>query len=163
MKGRRPVDSEQNQIAFTPECRVIRRQLGADLDEPTADVSAHLARCAACRAEARRMGATWALLNVVEPVDPSPQFAHRVWARIEAEGSRVPGRRWGGLPVWSWRWAAAGIAVVLAAVVPVVVWHQDRAERPELVAQLDVMESRELLTDIEVVQDLDVLLLIDDP
>jgi hypothetical protein len=65
--------------------------------------------------------------------------------------------------VWSLRWAAASLAVVLSAVIPVLVWHQDQPERPDVVAQLDLMESRELLTDLEVVQDLDVLLLLDDP
>jgi hypothetical protein len=54
----------------------------------------------------------------------------------------------------------AGLAVILIAVGPVAVWYHDR---PELVAQLDLVESRELLTNLDVVQDLDVLLLLDDP
>lgn len=151
--------------ASPPECRAVRRHLGAELDSPTPDVAAHLAGCTDCRAEARRLGAAWALLKVVEPPQPSSQFARGVWAKIAAEPSHGPGPGWGGLPVWSLRWAAAGLAVALAvaAVIPVVVWHQDRNGRPEMVAQLDLVESRELLTDIEVVENLDVLLLVDDP
>jgi predicted anti-sigma-YlaC factor YlaD len=155
--------SDQGQTASTPECHAVRRQLGAELDTPTTDVAAHLERCVACRTEARRLRAAWALLNVVEPRQPSPQFSDRVWAQIAAEESPGLGRRWGGLPVRSLRWAAAGLAVALAAVIPVAVWYQDQHDGPELVAQLDLMESRELLTNLEVVEDLDVLLLLDDP
>jgi predicted anti-sigma-YlaC factor YlaD len=154
--------ADQDHTAPTSECRAIRRQLGAELDRPPPDVAAHLAGCESCRAEAKRLGAAWALLKVVEPPQPSSQFTRGVWAKL-AESSRAPGQGWGGLPVWSLRWAAAGLAVVLLAVVPVVVWHENRHERPEVVAQLDLVESQELLTDIEVVQDLDVLLLLDDP
>jgi hypothetical protein len=132
------------------------------LDEPAAHIAAHLAACESCRAEARRLGAAWALMNIVEPRRPSSQFAQGVWHKIaETETSSDLPRS--GRPVWSLRWAAAGLAVVLAATVPVAVWYQDPPERPEIVAQLDLMESRELLTDLEVVRDLDVLLLLDDP
>ncbi|MEW6684153.1 MAG: hypothetical protein AB1451_14740 [Nitrospirota bacterium] len=152
---------DQHHAALAPKCRAVRRQLGAELDSPTPDVAAHLAGCTACRAEAHRLGATWALLKVVEPPQPSSQFARGVWTKIAAAPG-TPSLGWGRLPVWSLR-AAAVLAVALAAVIPVVVWQQDRHERPELVAQLDLVESREMLTDIEVVEDLDVLLLLDDP
>ena len=151
-----------NQPPATPECRAVRRQLG--VDKPPVDVGLHLERCDGCRAEARRLRAAWALLNVVEPLQPSPQFSQRVWAKIAVKHPSTASRIWGGgLPVWSWRWAAGGLAVILVAVVPVAVWYQDRHDRPELVAQLDLVESRELLTNLDVVQDLDVLLLLDDP
>lgn len=152
----------RNRPADTPECRAVRRQLG--LDRPPADVALHLEHCAACRAEALRLRRAWALLNVVEPLQPSPQFSRRVWAKIDAVHAPASGRPWGGgLPVWSWRWTAAGLAVILAAVIPAAVWYHDRHDRPELVAQLDLMESRDMLADLEVVEDLDVLLLLDDP
>jgi hypothetical protein len=132
------------------------------LDTPPADIVAHLAGCPGCGTEARRLGAAWALLNVVEPPPPPSQFTRGVWTKI-AKSSHTPGPGWSGLPVLSLRWAAAGLAVVLLAVVPVVVWHQDPHDSPELVAQVDVMDSRELLTNLEVVEELDVLLLLDDP
>ena len=155
---------DQDRTASTPECHRIRQRLGAELEEPAADVAEHLARCAACTVEAQRLRAAWRLLGAIETRQPSPQFARRVWAKIA--GDRAPGLgspRNGGLPVWSIRWVAAGLAVVLAAVVPIAVWYQNRHDHPELVAQLDLVEARELLTNLEVVEDLDVLLLVDDP
>ncbi|MFZ5862902.1 MAG: hypothetical protein ACOYXR_08690 [Nitrospirota bacterium] len=128
------------------------------MDRPTPDVADHLERCATCRAEAKRLNAAWALLNIVEARDPSPRFTAGVWAKIEAREPAGPPR-----PVWSLRLAAAALAVVLAAVLPVAVWHQDTQDRPELLAQLDAMESHELLENLEVVEDLDVLLSLDDP
>jgi hypothetical protein len=128
------------------------------LDRPTPDVAAHLKGCAPCRAEARRLNAAWALLTAVDPREPSPRFAAGVWAKIaatDAEGSRRP--------AWSLRWAAAGLAVALAAAVPFAVWYRDAQDRPELMAQADVIASHELLVNMDVVEDLDVLLLLDDP
>lgn len=154
-----PSDQEQ---PLTPECRATRHRLGPELDRVPADVAAHLAGCSDCRAEARRLGSAWALLNIVAPTQPSPQFARGVWARI-ADSPSAPNPGWTGLPAWSLRGVAAAAAVVLLSVVPVAVWHQGPHDRPELVAQVDVINSQELLTDLEVVEDLDVLLLLDDP
>lgn len=145
-----------------PECRAVRRQLGAESDEAAAHIAAHLAGCEFCRAEAHRLGAAWALLNIVEPRRPSSQFAQGVWAKI-AESSRGSGHGWGGLPAWSVRGVAAAAAVILLSVVPVAVWHQSSRDEPERLAQADVMDSRELLTNLDVVEELDVLLLLDDP
>jgi hypothetical protein len=100
----------------------------------------------------------WALLNVVESRDPSPRFSAAVWEKIAAY-DRFAQRR----PAWSLRWAAAGLAVALAAAIPVAVWYQGAQDRPELMAQVDVMASHELLVNMDVVEDLDVLLLLDDP
>ncbi len=155
--------ADQHQTSPTPECRTIQRQLGPELNLPPAQVTAHLEQCSACRAEAGRLDTAWALLNVLEPRKPSTQFAHRVWAKISAEESPALGARRGGLPVWSLRGVAATAGVVLLAVVPVAVWYQGQHDGPDVVAQLDLMESRDLLTNLEVVEDLDVLLLLDDP
>jgi hypothetical protein len=133
------------------------------LDKLPADVVAHLEHCQACRTEAHRLRATWALLNVAEPRQPSPQFSRRVWAKIAAERSGPLTDRRGGLPAGSLRGVAAAAAVILLAVVPVAVWYQAPQGRPDVVAQLELMESGELLTNLEVVADLDVLLLLDDP
>jgi hypothetical protein len=128
------------------------------LDRPTPDVASHLERCAPCRAEARRRDSTWALLNVVDSREPSPRFTAGVWAKIAAQGPSAQHR-----PAWSLRWAAAGLAVALAAAVPIAVWYLGAQDRPELMAQVDVMASHELLVNMDVVEDLDVLLLLDDP
>ncbi len=150
--------SDDNQTSTTPECRAVQSQLGPDLDRPTPAVASHLERCAACRAEARRLNSAWALLNVVEPRDPSPRFTAGVWAKIAA---RAPaGHR---RPSWSLRWAAAGLAASLAIAVPIALWYQATQARPELMAQADLVDSHELLANLDVVDDLDVLLLLDDP
>jgi len=156
------VASDRDQAVRSNECRKARQQLGAEPDRPSAEASAHLGQCEPCRAEARRLGAVWALLNVVDPVDPSPDFARRVWAKIAAEPSGTPISRWGGLPAWSLRWVAVALVIALAIAV-VTLWHLDRPEHPEVAAQLDLVESPELLANFDVVENLDVLLLVEDP
>jgi hypothetical protein len=154
----RHMGSRNKMPSTTSTCRAVRSKIGTELDTPTPDVAAHLKGCAPCRAEARRLNAAWALLNVMDPREPSPRFGAGVWAKIvaaDAEGFRRP--------AWSLRWAAAGLAVALAAVVPFVVWYQGAQDRPELMAQVDVMASHDLLVNMDVVEDLDVLLLLDDP
>lgn len=151
--------TDDHNASTTPECRAVRSRLGPDLDSPSADVASHLERCSACRAESHRLNAAWALLNVAESRAPSPRFAAGVWAKIAAGDAPVTQRR----PSRVLRWAAAGLAVSLAAAAPFVVWYRGAQDRPELAAQLDVMESHEMLANIEVVEDLDVLLSLDDP
>jgi hypothetical protein len=128
------------------------------MDTPTPDVASHLEGCTPCRVEARRLNATWALLKVAASPEPSPRFSAGVWAKIAVQGSTAP--RW---PTWSLRWAAAGLAVALAVAIPIAVWNRSGQDRPELIAQVDVMASHELLVNMDVVEDLDVLLLLDDP
>jgi hypothetical protein len=149
--------SNDNQNSTTPECRAVRSRFGPDLDRPTPFDASHLERCAACRAEARRLNAAWALLHVVESREPSHRFTTGVWAKIAAHDPAARRR-----PAWSLRWAATGLAVALAVAVPIALWYQTQA-RPELMAQADVMDSHELLANLDVVEDLDVLLLLDDP
>ncbi|MFZ5876550.1 MAG: hypothetical protein ACOYXU_09090 [Nitrospirota bacterium] len=150
--------SNDNRSFSTSDCRAVRSRLGTDLDKPTPDVVSHLEHCASCRAETRRLNAAWALLNAVEPREPSSRFAAGVWAKIAAHD------RAGSLrSAWSLRWAAAGLAVALAVAVPATVWYRSAQDRPELLAQVDVMASHDLLVNMDVVEDLDVLLLLDDP
>lgn len=67
----------------------------------------HLDECEACRG---LYGSLQRVLNVVDalPVpECGPQYGARVWQRLERE---LPVRRRWSLPVFAWRWAAAGTA-----------------------------------------------------
>jgi hypothetical protein len=67
----------------------------------------HLDECEACRG---LYASLQRVLNVVDamPVpECGPEFGERVWAQI---APRIPGRRRLALPVFAWRWAAAGAA-----------------------------------------------------
>ncbi len=143
-----------------PDCRAARARLRGDAEDLPPLLSAHVSGCAACRREAHRLRAAWTLLGALGAREPSPRFAIGVWATIaEADA----GRRRRVMPAWTRRWAAAAVALVAAVAIPVGIISQRTHDHPELVAQLDVVESHELLANLDVVEELDVLLLLDEP
>ncbi len=142
------------------DCRAARARLRGDAEGLPPLLAAHVSGCTACRREADHLRAAWTLLGALDAREPSPRFAAGVWAKIaEADAGR---HRW-VTPAWTARWAAAAIALVAAVAIPVGIISQRTHDRPELVAQLDLVESHELLTNLDVVEELDVLLLLDEP
>lgn len=110
-----------------------------------AEVEAHLAGCAACRAERDRLAAALSALGALPPPpEPSPWFAARLAARL-AEEPAPRASVLGRLRAWRWRLAvpAAGLAAA-AAVALLVVRHQRDLE-------LAVAGELELLQDLEAV------------
>lgn len=97
--------------------------LGGELDQPTrALVDAHLAECAACRAELASFDQVWAMLDVAAsaPVSTGPGLWNGVRSRtVAVDPARVP---WFfGRGPWTRRgWAAVAVAagVFVALVLP---------------------------------------------
>ncbi len=136
------------------------------IDDADPAVRTHRHGCAACRDAARRLQASWDAMNLVPDREPSPQFTARVMATIE----RTAGRTWFGLPspfpgaAVRWTVLAGGLAAALLVTALLFNREQigDPANGSEAVAEVDLLESQDLLQDLEVVEDLDLLLLIDE-
>lgn len=102
----------------------VRARLSSLVDgalgaQEAAEVEAHLAECARCRAELAQLRATVAMLREVEPVHAPEGFAGSVRERLEGLSRARTRSGWPGLLAvlprvrWSWRTAAAVTAVVL--------------------------------------------------
>jgi anti-sigma factor RsiW len=80
------------------------------MDGPAAArIKDHLNACAECRAEEQALAASWNALAALAPIEPSPDFRARFWARIRREEDEA---------AYSWRRLAplfAGFAGLWAA------------------------------------------------
>jgi len=115
-----------------------------------AEVEAHLARCAACRAERDRLAGALALLSRLPPAPPpSLTFEQRFYARLAAERAEARARR-GFLDRIAWRWLAPGLAGVAAtaAVVLSVGVHRSRPDETFFAQHLDLFESYEAVASV---------------
>jgi len=75
-------------------------------------------------------------------------------SQLDAEERQEPARVWFGLPVWRWAFATAAAVAVLAAGVGL--WPKnDRQVNHELIAELPVVQQLDLLTDFDVINNLD--------
>ena len=147
-------------------------QLTAYLDGALApgerdEVAAHLAGCAACRAEHDRLAAALRLLaRLPAAPEPSPTFDQRFLARLARERSGAGTRRAGLAGRRGWRWLAPALAGAAAAAVVVYAGARHRADERFIAEHLDLFENYELVAsvgavdtpaDVEVVAHLDEL------
>jgi len=58
----------------------------------TVGVRAHLDLCPECREESRLLSASWDMLGLLEPVQPSADFRSRFWEKVRQEENTVLGR-----------------------------------------------------------------------
>ena len=118
-----------------------------------AEVEAHLAQCASCRAERDRLAAAVALLARLPPsLPPAPGFEQRFYARLAAEKAEARERR-GLLDRVAWRWLAPGLAGVAATVgVFLYTGAQHRKEEAFLAEHLDLFESYEAVASVDAVE-----------
>lgn len=110
------------------------------------EIEAHLQRCAKCKdlAQAQRM--VWEALDSWRPVEVSPSFDAKLYARIDAEADR---------PWWKqglWRpllpLAAAGVALALA----LMVWMPRRtapADSSVRGEKIDIQQVEQALDDMD--------------
>jgi hypothetical protein len=104
----------------------------------------HLDHCEECRGV---YGSLQRVLNVVDslPVpDCGPEYGARVWQRIE---HHLPRRRRLSLPVFAWRWAAAGtvFAGLLAAAFVAGRHYQQPRSKPVTLASTDSQAHERVL------------------
>src|SRR5437867_1108146 len=115
----------------------VTELLSAYLDEQVssgerARITTHLEACESCRAHLELLRKTVALLHTTEPVRAPEGFRARLRERIDAQPRRAP--RTFGLPrlPWSWRTAAAALAVVMVGLFTV---NLLRAQFPRVALQ----------------------------
>jgi len=113
-------------------------------------VEAHLAACAACRAEHGRLrGALLALGRLPPPPEPSPWFASRLAARLAAE---PPRGLLGRLATWPWRLALPAGGLAAAALAAVLVVRHQRGLELGAARELELLQDYELVASVGVVE-----------
>ena len=120
-----------------------------------AQVEAHLAACAPCRAERDRLAKAMALLARLPAAPaPSPTFEARFHARLAARLAAP--RRPRLLALLAWRRMAPGLAgAALAATVLVYAGARHRADERSMAEHLDLLESYEVVASVGVVEGAD--------
>ena len=128
-----------------------------------AEVEAHLAACASCRAERDRLESTMALLARLPRPEVSPTFEQRFHARLAAQRAE----RRGFLGRIAWRWVLGPGLATAAAVAVFYVGAQRRSDERFLAEHLDLFENYQAVAsadaldrpdDVAVVEHLDELL-----
>lgn len=76
-----------------------------------AELQAHLQECAECQNLAEAQRAVWEMLEVWKPIEVSPDFDAKLYARIAQERTEPAWRRW---LFWRPVAALAGVGAVLA-------------------------------------------------
>ena len=150
--------------------RHAREELTALLDgalDPArrSEVEAHLAACAACRAECDRLAAALLALRALPaPPAPSPAFEARFWARLAREADRPRGAL-GRLAALRWRLVGPIAGAAAAAAVAAVVVVRQRADEAGMARNLELLDQYELvasLGDVEGSEDVEVVAHLDE-
>jgi len=132
---------------------------GALAPERRRDVEAHLAACAACRAERDRIASALAAVAALPPPPaPAPGLEQRFYVRLARESDRpsllgrVGALRWRVLAPIAGAGAAAALAVGIAV--------RHRAAEADLARNLDLLENYELVASLgaaETAEDVEVV------
>jgi hypothetical protein len=150
------MDCEQARIALE-ESRIAGGR--------SAELDAHLASCAACRAFAARAAALDAKLSGIAPPVLSPDFDARFFARLSSEktAEKARARRrhsshvaWLLLPM-----AAAGLLWLRPARMEPPIANQP-SEELKLVAELDLVRDMEVVAKLDEIEAYDVLSEVDE-
>ena len=132
------------------------RLLDVQLDAgTTARVRQHFAECPACAAAWRDYERAWQAFVSAPEIEPSSNFAARVMSRLDTDDREQPAPVWFRLPVWRWTLATAAALLVFAAGSGLWLTWSYRAVNHELIAELPVVQHLDLLTDFDVISNLD--------
>ncbi|MCX7826712.1 MAG: zf-HC2 domain-containing protein [Verrucomicrobiae bacterium] len=140
-------------------CNLCQQAFDRLLDAPTDDGTTararqHLAECPACAAAWRDYERAWQAFVSSPEIEPSSNFVARVMNQLDAGEREQTAWRWFRLPVWRWAFATAAAIAVLAAGAGF--WlKSDRLVDHELIAELPVVQHLDLLTDFDVIDNLD--------
>ncbi|MBV8845032.1 MAG: hypothetical protein JO307_19675 [Bryobacterales bacterium] len=116
-----------------------------------AEFEAHLHDCGTCRSQVELQRQVWNALDAWPPVEASPGFDARLYARIESEQKRWWRRAMRGL-LWNPLVPAAGAAAMLAIAVLAWIPGEHRAPQPAPSAsaeKIDVQQVEQALDDMD--------------
>ena len=133
--------------------RLLDGQLDAGM---TIRVRQHIRDCPACGAAWREYESAWQVFVSAPEVEPSSNFVARVMNQLDAADREKPVRFWFFLPAWRHVLATAAAVLVFAAGAGL--WFGARADRAvthELIAELPVVQHLDLLTDFDIISNLD--------
>ncbi|MCU0613149.1 MAG: hypothetical protein MUE60_15355 [Candidatus Eisenbacteria bacterium] len=122
--------------------------LADGLDDPDCPAAAHLASCATCSAQLRKLRQTVALAQPPEVRDPGEGFNRAVWRKIDRRRAQ---QRVG---------ISMAATLSAAAIALVVLLPRDGAapDETELVENLDLYQYVDLIENLDAVEALDALL-----
>ncbi|GEM_PF-2697542 len=152
------------------DCHDIRKNLSDFLEseltqEQSAEIRTHLASCRPCTQEMKRHLATWKTLGKWKEIEPSPHFKQRFWSKIAEIENQKRSKAW---LHWDWRPAwripLGSAAAVLLVTLTWFLWPSAERERQvaqsdknnslvELVTSLDLIEDKEVLAEMDLLQD----------
>ena len=157
-------------------CQQIRKLIPVYLDDELAAadrqrVAEHLQTCADCRAEARAIEKSWALLDTFKAIEPDPNYRKRFWQSVDAH---VPWHARLGQLVQrlflQQRWvpAAAGAALVILISAITIGQYLQKPQMPadlaalddtemEMVANIEFIENYEIIQDIDFFSDFEII------
>lgn len=162
------------------ECHDVKKRLPELLDkdempEDATQLLDHLESCALCTNEMKRLQASWDLLETWKGIEPSSNFKQKVWTKIHERKTHEVSSRWFPRRWWiSWvSWASLGsLAVVMLLIVTWILWPSSgkwstdemnkKRSALEMLVSLDVLEMEDLLTDMELLENLDMLLALEE-
>lgn len=134
----------------------------------TSQIKAHLDRCAVCSKELAILKKSWALLDNLEDIEPSPDFSNRFYKRLAEKESRREVRVF-GFPKPALNWAPALVtAVILLFFINIYLnvrtYSVKKAQfvvsgggSSETNEEKEIIENLELLEYLEMFEDLDIL------
>ncbi len=117
-----------------------------------AEVEAHLAACADCRAEHDLISSALRMLATVPaPAAPAAGFEQRFYARLAREKAHRPSP-WERLSLSPWRWTVPIAALSAAAVAVTVGVAETRSDRLEMARHLDLLENYVVVASLDTVE-----------
>ena len=143
---------------------LVQDELSADA---RAEVEAHLGACSACAEELLRLEATLELLDQQPDLEPSEGFdagfARKLAAAGQQDGARENRRSWWRLPVLATAVAGACAVVVALAVTRVSAppRSHERVGEMELIRELDLLQSYDVVNNLDGLEDYDVVMSLD--
>lgn len=114
------------------------------------EVRRHLAGCAACAAEERRLRDALALLCTLPPApEPSPLFAARLLARLDSEAERATRAGWlSRTAALRWKLAVPAAGLAAAALATTISIREARGRERAMAEQLGLLDDYEAVASL---------------
>jgi len=124
------------------------------LPEQKAAIRQHMETCPVCRQRFEALQQTDAMINGMEPLEPSADFNRNFWSKVADLENRATKRSWLRVLLTGWRPVlASGMAAGIAAVI-LIYTGQGKGPNPE---EVFIAQNMDLLQNYDVIDHLDML------